>query len=215
MNTAISAVERATGLAPDSTKNPEQQEHRRPLRVVIINGSPNRPSKTMGLVGVVLEALARRLRIETRQVDVYHLGPGFTTAIEREDLSAEAEEEMRQAEEADVLIAATPVFRGSYTAMFKHFFDLIDQYALANKPVVLAATAGSEKHALVLEHALRPLFGFFQAMTVPVAFFASGGDFDGTVLLNPRVYTRIQVGVDDVAGLLQTRARAQHHGADV
>src|SRR5699024_5074353 len=144
------------------------------------------------------------LRIETQQVDVYHLGPGFTTAIEREDLSVEAEEGMRRAEDAEVLIAATPVFRGSYTAMFTHFFDLIDQYALANKPVVLTATAGSEKPALVLEHGLRPLFGFFQAMTVPVAFFASAGDFDGSVLLNPRVYTRIQVGVDDVAGLLQT-----------
>src|SRR5699024_12769389 len=105
----------------------------------------------MGLVGVVLEALARRLRIETQQVDVYHLGPGFTTAIEREDLSVEAEEEMRRAEDAEVLIAATPVFRGSYTAMFKHFFDLIDQYALANKPVVLAATAGSEDRKSVVE----------------------------------------------------------------
>ena len=90
--------------------------------------------------------------------------------------------------------------------MFKHFFDLIDQYALANKPVLLAATGGGDHHALVLEHALRPLFGFFQALTVPVAIFANAGDFDGTALLNPRVYGRIETGLTDVADLLKARA---------
>src|SRR5699024_8511405 len=92
MNTAISAVEPAT--TPGRTTEEGTEQHERPLRVVVINGSPNRPSKTMGLVGVVLDALARRLRIETQQVDVYHLGSGFSTAIERDDLSAEAEEEL-------------------------------------------------------------------------------------------------------------------------
>jgi FMN reductase len=37
----------------------------------------------------------------------------------------------------------------------KHFFVLVDQYGLANKPVILAATGGSERHALEIEHALR------------------------------------------------------------
>jgi FMN reductase len=104
------------------------------------------------------------------------------------------------------LIAAVPVYRGSYPGLFKHFFDLIDQYALANKLVLLAATGGGDHHALVLEHALRPLFGFFQAMTIPVGIFASAGDFDGTVLLNPRVYGRIEVALTDVADLLRSRA---------
>src|SRR6185437_3471411 len=112
----------------------------------------------------------------------------------------------KRAEQADLLIAATPVFRGSYPGMFKHFFDLIDQYALANKLVLLVATGGTERHALALDHALRPLFAFFQAMTVPVAIFASAADFDGTRLLNPRVYGRIEMSLRDVADLLRTRA---------
>ncbi|WP_205856947.1 NAD(P)H-dependent oxidoreductase, partial [Phytoactinopolyspora endophytica] len=97
------------------------------------------------------------------------------------------------------------VFRGSYTGIFKHYFDLIDQYALANKPVFLIATGGGDHHALVLEHAMRPLFGFFQSMTFPVAVFASSGDFDGTTLLNPRIYGRIEMAISDVADLLQSR----------
>ncbi|TDD95347.1 NAD(P)H-dependent oxidoreductase [Actinomadura rubrisoli] len=176
------------------------------LRVVVVNGSPSRPSKTMGLVDVVLDSLAEMLPIETSRIDVYRLGPGFTGAIERDGVTPEVEAAIRLAEEADLLVAAAPVFRGSYPGMFKHFFDLVDQYALANKPVLLAATGGGDHHALVLEHALRPLFAFFQALTVPVAVFASAGDFDGTVVLNPRVHGRIQVGLTDVADLLKARA---------
>lgn len=181
----------------------------RALRVVVVNGSPSRPSKTMGLVDVILETLAGMVPLETSRIDVYFLGTQFTSAIERVDVSPEVEAALLLAENADLLIAATPVFRGSYPGIFKHFFDLVDQYALANKPVLLAATGGGDHHALVLEHALRPLFGFFQALTVPVAIFASAGDFDGTVLLNPRVYGRIQTGLADVADLVRARCTGE------
>ncbi|WP_078849968.1 NAD(P)H-dependent oxidoreductase [Streptomyces sp. NRRL F-5126] len=183
------------------------------LRVVVVNGSPSRPSKTMGLVSAVLDTLGGMLPVEVSRIDVYRLGPGFTGTIERDEAPADVEAKLRLAEEADLLIAAVPVYRGSYPGMFKHFFDLVDQYALANKPVLLAATGGGDHHALVLEHALRPLFAFFQALTVPVAFFASAGDFDGTTLLNPRVHGRIEVGLADVVDLLRARAtgRPQAH----
>lgn len=176
------------------------------LRVVVVNGSPSQPSKTMGLVDVILDTLAGMMPIKSSRIDVYRLGPGFTEAIERADVTPEVEAALRLAEETDLLIAATPVVHGSYPGMYKHFFDLIDQYALANKPVLMAATGGGDHHALVLEYALRPLFAFFQALTVPVALFASAGDFDGTLLLNPRVHGRIQVGLTDVEDLLRARA---------
>ncbi|MGH3260491.1 MAG: NAD(P)H-dependent oxidoreductase, partial [Trebonia sp.] len=191
-----------------SASRPQPQAASRPgtsarLRVVVVNGSPNEPSKTIGLVEVILDTLNGLLALESSRVDVYRLGPGFTGAIEREDVTPDVEGALRLAENADLLVAAAPVFRGSYPGMFKHFFDLVDQYALANKPVLLAATAGGERHTLVLEHAMRPLFAFFQALTVPVAFFASAGDFDGTTLLNPRVFGRIETGLADVADLLR------------
>jgi FMN reductase len=181
------------------------------LRVVVVNGSPNRPSKTMGLVDVVLDTLAGMLPVESSRIDVYRLGPGFTGALERDDVTPDVEAALNLAESADLLIAAIPVYRGSYPGMFKHFFDLVDQYALANKLVLLVATGGGDHHALVLEHALRPLFGFFQALTVPVAIFASAGDFDGTTLLNPRVYGRIQMALTDVKDLLSPERRAILH----
>lgn len=184
---------------------------RRALRIAVVNGSPSERSKTVGLVDVVLQTLARTLdneaiAIEQTRIDVYRLGPSFTGALEREAIAPEVDDALRQVEQADLLIAATPVFRGSYTGLFKHFFDLVDQYALANKPVLLTATGGGEHHALILEHALRPLFGFFQALTLPVAVFASSTDFDGTTLLTPRVYSRIEMAITDVIELLVARS---------
>jgi FMN reductase len=175
----------------------------RALNVVVVNGSPSTASKTMGLADLVTSTLETMTVIQVHRIDVYGLGAGFTGAIAREDVPAEVEQELRAAETADVLIAAVPVYRASYPGMFKHFFDLVGQYALANKPVILVATGGSDRHALVIDHELRPLFAFFQAMTIPVGFYANAGDFDGTLVLNPEVYSRIQVGLGDVIDLLR------------
>lgn len=208
--------------AGDRTGSSLAGDGTRTLRVAVVNGSPSEKSKTAGLVDVVLQTLRRALAdediaIKASRIDVYRLGPAFAGALEREGIAPEIENMLRLAEDADLLIAATPVFRGSYTGLFKHFFDLVDQYALANKLVMLAATGGGDHHALVLEHALRPLFGFFQSMTLPVAVFASAGDFDGTVLLNPRVYGRIEMAINDVIDVLTARLAAtrptpsEHH----
>lgn len=178
----------------------------RALTVVVVNGSPNERSKTMGLAGLVTARLRELLPIELHHVDVYRLGRSFTGATAREDVSPEVERQIRLVENADLLVAATPVFRASYSGMFKHFFDLVDQYGLANKPVVLVATGGSDRHALVLEYALRPLFGFFQAATAPVGFYANAGDFDGTVILNSEVYSRVEVGLSDIVPRLKAIA---------
>lgn len=182
----------------------------RPLRVVVVNGSPRgEGSRTVALADLVTSTLADRapadMPVEISRVDVYGLGPGFTGAITRDDVPADVEARLREVEDADLLVAAVPVYRASYPGMFKHFFDLVGQYALAGKPVLLVATGGSDRHALVVEHQLRPLFAFFQALTVPVAFYVSSGDFDGSTILDLEVYSRIEVGLDDVMGLLRSR----------
>ncbi|MEU4346254.1 FMN reductase [Streptomyces sp. NPDC023838] len=78
---------------------------------------------------------------------------------------------------ADGLIAVTPVFTASYSGLFKSFFDLIDPDALTGKPVLIAATGGTARHSLVLEHALRPLFAYLRAAVVPTAVYAASEDW--------------------------------------
>ena len=78
---------------------------------------------------------------------------------------------------ADGLIVVSPVFNASYSGLFKMFFDVIERDALSGKPVLLAATGGSARHSLVLEHAMRPMFAYLQAVTLPTAVFAASEDW--------------------------------------
>jgi FMN reductase len=78
---------------------------------------------------------------------------------------------------ADGLIVVTPVFSASYSGLFKSFFDVLDRDALAGKPVLVAATGGSARHSLVLEHAMRPLFAYLRAVVVPTAVYAASEDW--------------------------------------
>ena len=96
---------------------------------------------------------------------------GFAAGGLREVLDALAE--------ADALIAVTPVFQASYSGLFKTFFDVLDDGLLRGLPVLLAATAGTARHSLVLEHAMRPMFAYLKATTVPTAVFAASEDWGG------------------------------------
>ncbi|WP_432943960.1 FMN reductase [Kribbella sp. CA-253562] len=78
---------------------------------------------------------------------------------------------------ADALIAVTPTFSASYNGLFKMFFDVLDDKALVGKPVLIAATGGTERHSLVLEYAMRPLFAYLQAVVVPTAVYAASSDW--------------------------------------
>ena len=80
---------------------------------------------------------------------------------------------------ADGLITVTPIFSASYSGLFKTFFDVLDKEALVGKPVLLGATAGTARHSLALDHAVRPLFSYLRAVTVPTAVFAASEDWAG------------------------------------
>ncbi|CAI9404349.1 CE1759 family FMN reductase [Aestuariimicrobium sp. T2.26MG-19.2B] len=79
--------------------------------------------------------------------------------------------------EADGLVVVTPTFSASYSGMFKSFIDVIEPGALADKPVLLAATGGTERHSLMIDHALRPLFAYLGADAVRTGVFAATADF--------------------------------------
>lgn len=78
---------------------------------------------------------------------------------------------------SDGLIAVSPIFNASYSGLFKLFFDVIEHDGLAGKPTLIAATGGTARHSLALEHALRPLFAYLNAAVVPTAVYAASEDW--------------------------------------
>ena len=96
-------------------------------------------------------------------------GPAFPS----EGLQAAVEAIAR----ADAIVASTPVYKAGISGLFKSFVDLLDNDLLVAKPVLLAATAGSSRHALVVDDQMRPLFAYMRALTLPTSVFAAPEDW--------------------------------------
>jgi FMN reductase len=175
-------------------------------RLVGFSGSPRRPSKTRSLVERLAAEVALRQQVRLDIYDLSDAGPGLGAALQRKDLTLPAARIIDAIEQADALIIGTPVYKGAYTGLFKHAFDLVDPRALVGKPVLLTATGGGTRHALVVEHALRPLFGFFEALTVPTAVYASDADFVDGQLAEAGVLARVNTAAQQLANLIEAEA---------
>ncbi|MER5179801.1 FMN reductase [Streptomyces sp. NPDC002896] len=149
------------------------------MKLVVVSAGLSVPSSTRLLADRLAAATAERLPAdtETQVVELRDLAVeianNFVTGFPGPALSRAID----AVTQADGLIVVTPVFTASYSGLFKSFFDVIDKDALAGKPVLIAATGGTPRHSLVLEHALRPLFAYLRAVVVPTAVYAASEDW--------------------------------------
>ncbi|AVH96621.1 FMN reductase [Streptomyces cinereoruber] len=154
----------------------------RTLKLVAVSAGLSSPSSTRLLADRLLQAARYRLAEQEYAVDVevvelrdlavdiaHHFVTGFP--------SGKLQETIDTVTGADGVIAVTPVFTASYSGLFKSFFDLLDPTALTGVPVLIGATGGTARHSLVLDHALRPLFAYLRALTVPTAVYAASEDW--------------------------------------
>ncbi|MFD8578026.1 CE1759 family FMN reductase [Streptomyces virginiae] len=147
------------------------------MRIVVVSAGLSSPSSTRLLADRLTAATLEHVAAETEVIELrelateiaQHFVTGFPPARLAAALDAVAA--------ADGLIAVTPVFAGSYSGLFKSFFDLIDKDSLTGKPVLLGATGGTARHSLVTEHALRPLFTYLRALVLPTAVYAASEDW--------------------------------------
>jgi FMN reductase len=169
--------------------------------VVGISGTLHAPSKTDRVLESILGAVAERSGAATATVSVLDHGHAIVDALAASPAPALADA-YEQVLAADALVVATPVYKGSYTGLLKAFIDPIAQTALADKPVLLAAIAGDDQHALVIDHELRPLFGFFGAAVLPRGVYARGVDFADPAALAPRLQEQIDAAAVRLAAVL-------------
>lgn len=181
---------------------------RQPI-VLGISGSVSRPSRTAALVRHILDQIERRGAVHSHLIELADVAPVLFGELTPAKLGSAAKTIIRAVEDTDLLVAATPVYRGSYTGAFKHLFDLVDHRAFAGKPVVLAATGGSHLHGLVTEHQLRPLFGFLNALTLPTTIYAIESDFADHRLVDANVRARIERVVSEALDQLDLAAGRQ------
>ncbi|GAB2509981.1 FMN reductase [Nocardia heshunensis] len=156
-------------------------------KLVVLTAGLSQPSSTRLLADQLAAAVTAAVggRGESLEIDVIELrelaadlATTMTTGLPTPAVSAARE----RVSAADGLIAVTPVFTASYSGLFKMFIDILDTDALNGMPVLIAATAGTARHSLVLDHALRPLFTYLRAVVVPTGVFAATEDFGSTGL---------------------------------
>ena len=174
------------------------------IRIVGVSGSLSVPSRTTSLVAATALEFARPL---DASVEIIELGSlvGSLAGTHRGELGAPALAALAAVESADVIVVGSPAYRAAYTGIFKHFFDFVGQYALVDKPIVLTATGGSDRHALLVEHQMRPLFGFFQALTLPLGIFATENDFEDYQIVSTDLTERIALSTKRTLGLLASQ----------
>lgn len=164
--------------------------------IIGLSGSFGTPSKTRVLAEEAVRRAAVRFEQTSEVYDLGQFGPELGVARSFNDLGEEARRIVDQIVQAKAVVIASPVYKGSYPGLFKHLFDLIDPTWLAGKPILLAATGGGEKHALIIEHQLRPLFAFFEAQTLATGVYVSERDFIEGRLANQAVLDRLDRAVE-------------------
>lgn len=147
------------------------------LKIVGFAGSWSQPSRTRNLVEAAVLKAADRTGAQARVHDLTDVCFSLGTTLSADVAPADVALLLNDIVTADALIVGSPVYKGTYTGLFKHLFDLIEPRALKDKPVLLTATGGSERHALVLDHGLRPLFAFFSADIIATGLYATESDF--------------------------------------
>ena len=179
--------------------------------LVVVSAGLGQPSSTRLLADRLTAAVERHLRdagiepavevVELRdhaQDLTNHLLTGFPSPRLQAAIDAVVG--------ADGLIAVSPIFSASFSGLFKLFFDVVERDGLAAMPTLIAATGGTARHSLALEHALRPLFAYLNAATVATSVFAAAEDW-GTagVAADGSLVERIDRAAGELANAMAMR----------
>ena len=198
------------------------QAERQTLRFVAVSAGVGVPSSTRLLADRLSQAARRAAAgsgrgAEVRVIELRDLATDIANNIVTGFPSPRLGAVLDAVAGADALIAVTPIFSGSYSGLFKSFFDVMDPDALTGKPVLIAATGGTPRHSLALEHALRPLFSYLRAIVIPTAVYAASQDWgadgdthqgDGTH--QSELAGRIDRAGRELAGFVVCRAANPH-----
>jgi FMN reductase len=158
-----------------------------PKRLVVLTAGTGNPSSTRRLAD----------RLAQKSLDLLSAAgtPATASVIELGPLAADTaraavaglpgapvQEAIDRLAAADAIIAATPVYKAGISGLFKTFVDVLDNDLIVAKPVLLAATGGTPRHALVIDDQLRPLFSYMRALTLPTSVYAAPEDWAATEL---------------------------------
>ena len=178
----------------------------------MVSAGTSDPSSTRLLADRTAEragALAPRRghTVTVSVIDLREIAADISTALISQLITPKLQQAVTRPRRADGIIAAAPVYKAGPSGLFTSFFQVLDNDLLIAKPVVLAATAGTARHALVADDQMRPLFAYLRAMTVPTSLFAAPEDWG-----DPALDKRIDRAAFELVLLMESGFAAQDQG---
>lgn len=183
-------------------------------KLAVISAGLSSPSSTRMLADRLTAASLTKLRSngELATASTVELRD-HAHAITNNLLTGFAEKELETALEqiysADALIVVTPIFSTSYSGLFKSFVDILDRDALRGKPVILAANAGTARHSLAIDYALRPLFAYLHTEPVSTGVFAASSDWGDQADTVAPLQNRIEAAASELATAVVRKPQAE------
>src|SRR5919205_208107 len=177
-------------------------------RITVLSAGLGVPSSTRLLADQLAAAATRQLTaagyevvtdvVELRELAV-DIANNFVTGYAPPRLA----DVIAGVEASDGIIAVTPVFSASYSGLFKSFIDVLDPKSLDGKAALLGATGGTDRHQMVLDHAMRPLFSYLRTRTTSTAVFAGPQDWGNTDDGGTPLSLRIERAAEEFSRLLE------------
>jgi len=179
-------------------------------RIAVITSGLSNPSSTRMLadrmVSETVKALMHQgIEVKVDVIELRDLAHDITNNLLTGFAPAPLEEAINRVVSADALIAVTPIFATSYAGLFKTFIDVLDPDALNGKPVLLGANAGTARHSLAIDYAIRPLFTYLHADPVPTGVFAASSDWGSNADDVAPLSARIERGAKELADAIVRR----------
>ncbi|OMC13947.1 NADPH-dependent FMN reductase [Mycolicibacter heraklionensis] len=152
------------------------------MTLIVISGGLREPSSTRLLAdrlgaAVRAELGAHDIDVDVEVIELRHLARAIVDAMLTGFAAPELEAVFHAVGGSQGVIAVTPTFNATFSGLFKSFFDVLPEQTLAGIPVLIAATGGTQRHSLMLDHALRPMFNYLHAQVSPRGVFAATADF--------------------------------------
>ena len=157
------------------------------FRLAVVSAGTSDPSSTRLLADRTAERVAAHASqkghaVTVSVIELREIAADISTALVSQLITPRLQQAITVLRDADGIIAAAPVYKAGPSGLFTSFFDVLDNDLLIAKPVVLAATAGTARHALVADEAMRPMFAYLRTMTVPTSLFAAPEDWSDPAL---------------------------------
>ena len=179
-------------------------QHTESFRLVVVSAGTSDPSSTRLLAD---RAAERAVTLATQHgnavtisvIELREIAADISTALTTQLITPKLRQAIAVLGEADGVIAAAPVYKAGPSGLFTSFFGVLDNDLLIAKPVVLAATAGTARHALVADDQMRPMFAYLRTMTAPTSLFAAPEDWS-----DPALATRIDRAALELVLLMES-----------